>query len=60
MHQSLIALPKSLRERCEVRLDRSVVVRYLVGTPVAQARHAAALIDDGATDVGVSLVALAA
>ncbi len=42
-----------------IGVDTSVVVRYLVGTPVAQARRAAALIDDDATDVGVSLVALA-
>jgi predicted nucleic acid-binding protein len=39
--------------------DTSVIVRYLVGTPVAQARRAAALIDDDDTEIGISLVALA-
>ena len=42
-----------------IGVDTSVVVRYLVGTPAAQARRAAALIDDDATEIGVSLVALA-
>jgi predicted nucleic acid-binding protein len=42
-----------------IGLDTSVVVRYLVGTPAAQARRAARLIDDDATDCGVSIVALA-
>lgn len=42
-----------------IGLDTSVVVRYLVGTPAAQARRAARLIDDDATDCGVSVVALA-
>ncbi len=42
-----------------IGVDTSVVVRYLVGTPVAQARRAAALIDDDATEIGVSIVALA-
>jgi predicted nucleic acid-binding protein len=42
-----------------IGVDTSVVVRYLVGTPPAQARRAAALIDDDATEIGVSLVALA-
>jgi predicted nucleic acid-binding protein len=42
-----------------IGLDTSVVVRYLVGTPVAQARRAARLIDDDAVDCGVSIVALA-
>ncbi len=42
-----------------IGLDTSVVVRYLVGTPEAQARRAAALIDDVETPFGVSLVALA-
>ena len=41
-----------------IGLDTSVLVRYLVGTPPAQARRAAALID-GADEVGVSPVALA-
>lgn len=38
--------------------DTSVLVRYLVGTPAAQARKAAALID-GRQEIGVSAVALA-
>ena len=42
-----------------ISVDTSVVVRYLVGTPLAQARRAAALIDDDATEIGVSVVALA-
>ena len=42
-----------------IGLDTSVVVRYLVGTPVAQAKRAARLIDDDDTDLGVSIVALA-
>jgi predicted nucleic acid-binding protein len=42
-----------------IGLDTSVVVRYLVGTPERQARGAAALIDDDATEVGISVVALA-
>jgi predicted nucleic acid-binding protein len=42
-----------------IGVDTSVVVRYLVGTPAAQARRAAALIDDDATEIGVSVVALA-
>jgi len=41
-----------------IGLDTSVIVRYLVGTPPAQARRAARLID-GESEVGVSLVALA-
>ena len=41
-----------------IGLDTSVVVRYLVGTPSAQAKRAAALID-GEADVAISLVALA-
>ena len=41
-----------------IGIDTSVVVRYLVGTPPAQARKAAALID-GADEIGVSPVALA-
>ena len=40
-----------------VGLDTSVIVRYLVGTPPAQARRAAAVID-GADELGVALVAL--
>lgn len=38
--------------------DTSVLVRYLVGTPSAQARRAAALVD-GEEEIGVSPVALA-
>jgi predicted nucleic acid-binding protein len=41
-----------------IGLDTSVLVRYLVGTPPAQARKAAALVD-GIDEVGVSPVALA-
>jgi predicted nucleic acid-binding protein len=42
-----------------IGVDTSVIVRYLVGSPTAQARRAAALIDDDDTLIGVSLVALA-
>jgi predicted nucleic acid-binding protein len=42
-----------------IGVDTSVLVRYLVGTPARQARRAAALIDDDATEIGVSTVALA-
>jgi predicted nucleic acid-binding protein len=42
-----------------IGVDTSVVVRYLVGTPAAQARRAAALIDDEATEIGISTVVLA-
>lgn len=42
-----------------IGLDTSVVVRYLVGTPHAQAKRAALLIDDDTMDCGVSVVALA-
>lgn len=38
--------------------DTSVIVRYLIGTPVGQARRAARLID-GDDEIGVSAVALA-
>jgi len=38
--------------------DTSVLVRYLVGTPPAQARRAAALIDAEA-EIGISPVAIA-
>lgn len=41
-----------------IGVDTSVLVRYLVGTPVAQARRAAALVD-GPDELGVSPVALA-
>ncbi len=42
-----------------IGIDTSVVVRYLVGTPVEQARRAAALIDDDDQEIGVTTVALA-
>ena len=42
-----------------IGVDTSVIVRYLVGTPMAQARRATALIDDDGTEIGVSLIALA-
>ncbi len=42
-----------------IGVDTSVIVRYLVGSPAAQARRAAALIDDGGVEIGISLVALA-
>jgi predicted nucleic acid-binding protein len=42
-----------------ISVDTSVVVRYLVGTPAAQARRAARLIDDEPASIGVSVVALA-
>ena len=41
-----------------IGVDTSVLVRYLVGTPVAQARRAAALVD-GSDEIGLSPVALA-
>ena len=40
-----------------IGFDTSVIVRYLVGTPSAQARRAAAVIE-GPGDLGVPLVAL--
>lgn len=40
-----------------ISADTSVIVRYLVGTPPAQAKKAAGLMD-GAMDVALSLVAL--
>jgi predicted nucleic acid-binding protein len=42
-----------------IGLDTSVIVRYLVGTPTAQAKRAARLIDDDESEYGVSPVALA-
>ena len=42
-----------------IGVDTSVIVRYLVGSPAAQARRAAALIDDEANEIAVPLVALA-
>jgi predicted nucleic acid-binding protein len=41
-----------------IGVDTSVLVRYLVGTPPAQARRAAALVD-GEAEIGISQVALA-
>jgi predicted nucleic acid-binding protein len=41
-----------------IGVDTSVLVRYLVGTPAAQARKAAALVD-GPDEIGVSQVVLA-
>ena len=41
-----------------IGVDTSVLVRYLVGSPPAQARRAAALVD-GEEEIGVSPVALA-
>jgi predicted nucleic acid-binding protein len=41
-----------------IGVDTSVLVRYLVGTPAAQARRAADLVD-GDEEIGVSPVALA-
>ncbi|HUG30456.1 MAG TPA: PIN domain-containing protein [Candidatus Limnocylindria bacterium] len=41
-----------------ISLDTSVVVRYLVGTPVDQAARAARLVEGGA-DVGISALVLA-
>lgn len=40
-----------------ISVDTSVIVRYLVGTPVAQARRAAALMDT-APQLGIPLIAL--
>jgi predicted nucleic acid-binding protein len=42
-----------------IAADTSVLVRYLVGTPVTQARQAAGLIDDDDLEIGISPVALA-
>jgi predicted nucleic acid-binding protein len=41
-----------------IGVDTSILVRYLVGTPLAQARKAAALVD-GPEEIGLSPVALA-
>ena len=46
------------RPAAVIGLDTSVIVRYLVGTPEAQAKRAAALIDGDGT-CAISLVALA-
>ena len=40
-----------------IAVDTSVIVRYLVGTPAAQAKRAAALMD-GAADIGIPIVTL--
>lgn len=40
-----------------ISLDTSVVVRYLVGTPAAQAGRAASLVD-GAAAIAISIVAI--
>jgi len=40
-----------------ISVDTSVIVHYLVGTPVSQAKRAAALID-GQSRVGIPIVAL--
>lgn len=40
-----------------ISVDTSVVVRYLVGSPTAQARRAAALMD-GTAEIGLPLVAV--
>ena len=42
-----------------IAADTSILVRYLVGTPVAQARRAAKLIDDDHLEIGISPVVLA-
>lgn len=42
-----------------IAADTSILVRYLVGTPVAQARRAAKLIDDDDLEIGISPVVLA-
>ena len=47
------------RSRPLIGLDTSVLVRYLVGSPAAQATRAARLIDDDTVEYGVSPVALA-
>ena len=41
-----------------IAVDTSVLVRYLVGTPHAEARAAAVLVDESDEDLGVSPVAL--
>jgi predicted nucleic acid-binding protein len=40
-----------------ISVDTSVLVRYLVGTPAAQAKQATALVD-GQSRIGISIVAL--
>jgi predicted nucleic acid-binding protein len=41
-----------------IAVDTSVLVRYLVGTPEAEAQAAAGLVDDADDDLGISPVAL--
>lgn len=40
-----------------ISADTSVVVRYLVGTPLGQSKRAAALMDSG-QEIGISVIAL--
>jgi predicted nucleic acid-binding protein len=42
-----------------IAADTSVLVRYLVGTPAAQAKRAAKLVDDDDLEIGIAPVALA-
>lgn len=42
-----------------IGVDTSVIVRYLVGAPPAQAKRAAVLIDDDDIEIAVSVVSLA-
>jgi predicted nucleic acid-binding protein len=42
-----------------IAADTSVLVRYLVGTPTAEAKRAARLVDDDELDIGIAPVALA-
>ena len=42
-----------------IAADTSVLVRYLVGTPAAQARQAATFMDDDELEIGIAPVALA-
>ena len=42
-----------------IAADTSVLVRYLVGTPAAEAKRAAKLVDDGNLEIGIAPVALA-
>lgn len=51
--------PGRWRSRGVIAADTSVLVRYFVGSPSVEARRAARLIDDDATVIGVSTVALA-
>lgn len=42
-----------------IAADTSVLVRYLVGTPAAEAKRAAKLVDDDDLEIGIAPVALA-